>query len=266
MSAPADLRPLLERLGLTSVEGAFAFEAGQDLSKPDLGHRRRTRVVLDDAPRGPVAVYLKRYEREPLPAAIRRVWTYGLAEGPAGVEARNIQQARQAGLTGMEALVWGQDGPPWRPMRGFLVISGVRGQSLERSGAELAGRLDEPSVRQMLTVKLGGLVAGLHRLGCVHRDLYACHIFADPADPDRPPSLIDLARVFRPRWRLFRWQVKDLAQLKYSMPRAWVEACWDDFLRAYLQRRGGGDAGRYNRAVARKVAAMARRAGRRETP
>jgi hypothetical protein len=40
--------------------------------------------------------------------------------------------------------------------------------------------------------------------------------FMDRADDGFRVALIDLQRVFRPRWRKERWLVKDLAQLNYS--------------------------------------------------
>jgi len=115
------------------------------------------------------------------------------------------------------------------------------------------------------------LVANLHAAGHVHRDLYASHIFLDAEGGRVQLYLIDLARVFVPRWRVFRWRVKDLAQLKYSMPPAWVEAHWDGFLAAYLRRLAGGPSveqafeparARLAAAIDRKVEHMRRRAAR----
>ena len=56
--------------------------------------------------------------------------------------------------------------------------------------------------------------------------------------------------------------MKDLAQLKHSMPPTWVAEHWEAFLRQYLERTGRGPMARYNRAVDRKVRAMARRSAR----
>ena len=104
--------------------------------------------------------------------------------------------------------------------------------------------------------------------------VHAGEIEGDPPPEVRDPSLIgnvlvehqgdldlyliDLARMFSPRWRRFRWRVKDLAQLKYSMPAAWVAGHWEAFLSAYCK---GGDRAvirRYNRAIDRKAAAIRR--------
>jgi tRNA A-37 threonylcarbamoyl transferase component Bud32 len=107
-------------------------------------------------------------------------------------------------------------------------------------------------------------VRTLHDAGCVHRDLYASPVFLDDSQGRADLYLIDLARMFVPRWRRFRWYVKDLAQLKYSMPAAWVADFWQPFLAEYLA--GVGPRGRegVDLAVGRKVASMRRRAERRQ--
>ena len=77
-------------------------------------------------------------------------------------------------------------------------------------------------------------------------------------------SLIDLARVFRPRWRQQRWQVKDVAQVKYSMPARWVEQWWHIFLGEYARSLGRPLPEGFAAAVDAKVAEMTRRQQRRE--
>src|SRR6185436_18432553 len=66
-----------------------------------------------------------------------------------------------------------------------------------------------------------------HGQGFVHRDLYLSHGFLDPVvieteeqgSPREPAfSLIDLQRVFKPKWYCRRWVIKDLAALNISTP------------------------------------------------
>ena len=59
--------------------------------------------------------------------------------------------------------------------------------------------------------------------------------------------------------------VKDLAALKYSMPPAWVRGWWARFLAAYLGPVSARLRRRWERAVDRKVASIARHAQRRRT-
>ncbi|MGE3175699.1 MAG: lipopolysaccharide kinase InaA family protein [Planctomycetota bacterium] len=101
-------------------------------------------------------------------------------------------------------------------------------------------------------------IAALHDHGLVFRDLYWNHLFATSLRPDAELSFVDVERVFRPRWRRFRWWIKDLAGLLASLP---VEPSTRDagrFLCAYLGHRGMRD----RRAVHRWFAACRRKARR----
>ena len=77
------------------------------------------------------------------------------------------------------------------------------------------------------------MIGELHRAGMAHRDFYTSHVFCHELEGGFDLYLIDLARVFRPRWRQWRWWAKDLAQLKSSLPAAWSEAYWPTILAAY---------------------------------
>jgi len=259
----SELTGLLAGAGLDTVDGAFAYGGGRDLSKPGLGTRRRTRIELT-APDGATHVlYLKRYGPERLWDRWRRFMTYGRSS-PASVEFENIRAARRCGVATMDAVVFGHEmgfgGISAR--RSYLVVTAVPGDAIERCGVKfLAAHAADDGVRQ-LTDKLARLAGALHGAGFVHRDLYASHVFLHASADGVSLYLIDLARMFAPRWRTFRWRVKDLAQLKYSMPASWVQSHWDEFLGTYLDSCGRS-AERYSRAIDRKTASIRRRAQRR---
>jgi len=260
--APTEpLRNLLRRHGLDSVRGAFAFTGGLDMAKAGLRRRRRTRVELTDEDGRTHVLFLKRYGRDSLAARLRRLLTHGRWCSPAAVEFRNIRSARRAGLPTMRELACGEGacGGWWRS---HLVMTAVPGEAMERCPEDFWKRLyaDEGAARRFATA-LAELVRRLHRAGFVHRDLYSSHVFLDEQDGEFRLCLIDMARVFRPRWRKFRWRVKDLAELHHSMPAQWLRRWWDELLREYLfgaeQRMN-----RWRRAVERKSASIARRAKR----
>jgi hypothetical protein len=107
---------------------------------------------------------------------------------------------------------------------------------------------------------LAGLIARFHGLGWRHRDLYLAHVFvAETPGSQLDLWLIDLQRVFRPRWRPARWRVKDLAQLEFSAAAKGVST--HQRLRfAFEYARLSGLTGRdWIRAVLRKSASIARR-------
>ena len=258
--ATAEQTDLLKGLGLDTVEGAFAFTRGEELSKDRLGTRRRTRIRLSDGSGGVVEWYLKRYGPEAWPRRLARRLTGRGRAGPAKRELEAIRCLRAADVPTARSLAGGCEGGLLGARRGYIVLDAVPGDALERCFDGCLARWDESQV-QRFNAALAELVRGLHGAGWVHRDLYASHVFLHET-PDGPKlRLIDLARCFAPRWRRFRWRVKDLAQLKYSMSPAWVEQYWDEFLAGYL---GGGGRDRWYRAIDRKVAAMQRRHRRRE--
>ena len=93
---------------------------------------------------------------------------------------------------------------------------------------------DPPLLPQVF--ELATLAARVHGAGLVHRDFYCAHVFMDWQEPDQADlALIDLQRVFRPRFRWRRWMVKDLAALNHSVP-PWAASNADRlrWLRRYL--------------------------------
>jgi hypothetical protein len=72
MSGNDPLEEALAAAGLNTVAGAFAYGGGQDLTKPSLGSRRRTRIELTDRTGRHHVLFLKRYGPEGLLARLRR--------------------------------------------------------------------------------------------------------------------------------------------------------------------------------------------------
>ena len=255
---PSQLIAAIKAAGLDTVEGAFAYEGGEDFVKPGLGHRRRTRIILfDEANESGQShtLYLKRYGREPFKTRLGRFIATGKLTSVAEAEFANIQAAHAAGIQTMIPVVCGGDSAG----RSYLVITNVPGDALERCFEKFLTESDASAVEQF-TKDLATLVSKLHSSRLVHRDLYASHIFLDQTPEGPQLYLIDLARLFSPRLRFCRWRVKDLAQLKFSMPAQWVQSYWPAFMDTYLA--GASGAACYERAIDRKVAWMSNRARR----
>ncbi len=264
MQCSALLLTALRQRRLDTVAGAFSYRAGTDLLKPGLERRRRTRLELSDLDGNAHVLYLKRYGVERPGALLRRWWEHGRRVSPAGVEFDNINAARAAGVPTMEALACGEEFSLLGAKRSFMLATEVPGDALERCFEDFLDRnAESPQAVAAVTGKLGSIVASLHRAGYVHRDLYASHVFMDESPPRPELYLIDLARMFRPRRRTFRWRVKDLAQLKYSMPAQWVADYWDGFLNVYFTGAPAGEARAvWEQAIDEKVAWMRARSER----
>ena len=207
-----DLWVAIRRERLDTFEGAFAYAGGEDLDKPGLGARRRTCLHLTDTTGRTHKLYLKRYgpDRQRGRPLSRRPH-----QSVAAIEFANIGVARSAGIATMQGLLWAaESGIAPSAGRSYLLVTAVPGEALERCGESFLARHVDDDKAAELTASLAELVRRLHLAGHVHRDLYASHVFLDESAGDVSLYLIDLARMFAPRWRKFRWRVKDLAQLK----------------------------------------------------
>ena len=156
-------------------------------------------------------------------------------------------------------IVWGAETGWLGVKRSYVIVAAVPGDALERLGEDFLQRnLKHPEILETFTDELIRLAQRMHEAGYVHRDFYASHIFLHDCEGNLRLYLIDLARAFRPRRRWFRWRVKDLAQLKYSMPWMWVKLQWQRFLEGYLAGWGEVDYARWDLAIDAKVRRMAR--------
>jgi tRNA A-37 threonylcarbamoyl transferase component Bud32 len=252
----ASLVEAIRQAGLDRLDGAFAFAGGTDLDKPGLGARRRTRLHLADSLGHEHLLYLKRYSRLDARGRLLAVCSAGRAGSQAWREMRNIQAVRAAGVATMQVLAWAQRGD-----RSYILVTAVPGEAIERCGNAFFARYGQNmGICDSFTWELASLAARLHQAGLFHRDLYASHVFLDFRQDVCRLFLIDLARVIRPRLRHFRWRVKDLAQLKYSMPERWKRQYWDAFLDRYCHQCHRSDM----ESVARAIDAKVRRISRHE--
>ena len=258
---PAALRSALRREGLDTVQGAFACRRGEELDKPGLADRRRTRLEITDDDGRSHRLYLKRYGPGIVPA-LRRWARQGRRGSAARIEFENIRRARAAGVPTMEAVLWGEDPCPLGAKRSYLIVTAVPGDAMERCFEAFLHRHTGNGGAGSVTAQLARLVRTLHDSGHVHRDLYASHIFLSELAGRPRLYLIDLARMFPARLRKRRWRARDLAQLKYSMPPGWVAEYWPMFLAEYLPGVSPAARCRLDRAIDRKVSAFRSRAQR----
>jgi heptose I phosphotransferase len=246
----------LQENDLGSFRRVFAYPNGVRLDKAGLTWRQRIQMDLVGLDGQSTALFLKRYDRPPWYAQLQRVLFCRPAHSTAWWEWRQIRRLRRAGIATPTPVALGEKMGGWQEKRSFIALAAARGESLERW---VPRHLLPPhpripfAQRRALLRELAGLVRRLHRAGFCHRDLYLSHVFLD-LQPSAAPrlTLIDLQRVFRPRWRRRRWQIKDLAALYYSSPAAAI-------FREYLGRSRLRAA---DKRLARKVLAKARRIAR----
>ena len=263
---------LLVSSGFVDLPAFFAWQQGERLDKAGLaGWRQRWRISLSEQDGRKRVMYLKRFDRPPTGRQFDRLklgrpWT-----ATAAIEWQNAMQLQAMGVRAAQPIGFGQQmAGPWE-RRSFVLLEAVEGESLERwvprNVPPTNVEQDLPGRRVTLD-RLARFVAFFHQSGFVHRDLYLCHIFVCDAEAGYPPSqreevftLIDLQRVFRPRWRRRRWIVKDLAALNFSAPADRIGR-WERlrFLCRYVRAfDGAGSARVLARLIDRKTAEIARR-------
>lgn len=235
------VRELLAMHGLDSVDALMRPTGAEPLDKPGLeSWRRRSRLRLTDREGSECVFYLKCFDCPPRMSSWRTA--FGAEQEATGHAAREVvrmEALRDAGIPTMRWAAWGREMECGREIRSFVLTEAVPGHSLERwlSGFLRAMSAERrESLKPVILNRLAELVRTFHGAGFVHRDLYLSHVFIDlPAASEVSLTMIDLQRVFRPRRLVTRWQVKDLAQLHYSMP-DWFATAADrlDWLRSYL--------------------------------
>ncbi|MCG3132176.1 MAG: hypothetical protein FLDDKLPJ_03009 [Phycisphaerae bacterium] len=255
---------LLRRNGLSDPEALLNLREASSLGKRGLASwRERLRVELQGEDGRRAAFFLKRYVHPPGSAVRAARRTCASARTLAGVEWTWMRGLAESGIGAPTAVALAEERRGDGELRSALLITEVPGESLEAWFARGAGSPDD--LRGRLIPPLASLIRRFHETGQVHRDLYAAHVFLEETDGGPVFRLIDLQRVFRPRWRGRRWIVKDLASLSYSCPAGLVSrAARVRWLKRYLDvsRLRAGDK-RLIRSIAHKARSIARHDARR---
>jgi hypothetical protein len=178
----------------------------------------------------------------------------GLSRTPARAEWEAVRVLRRAGIRCMRPLAMGED-----VRKGSTIwVERSAGEPLD----DLLRRGVAPALRRELVLEAAGILRRMRLREIHHRDMYLCHLFADPGAPaGERLTVIDLQRSRRIPGLRGRWFVKDVAQLLHSAPRPPVTgADLARFLRAYFAVGKLGPAEKaFARRVSRKAAWIRRR-------
>jgi heptosyltransferase-2 len=205
----------LEKLGLTSIEAVFDFQAGSNLTKDNLAaHRSRIEFQIESPA---TTLFLKRYDRPPIFVQLKNRLSAKKRISCAYAELEAAKNLAQCGVNTPRMVAWGVHWGAIFEKRSFVIIEKVKGGvSLERrlpdffNGPATAENLE---MRRRFIRKLAAFVKKFHDTGFRHRDLYFSHVFWTHSGEF---FLIDLARALRPILFSQRYRIKDLAQLHYS--------------------------------------------------
>lgn len=236
--------------GLREAKDFFSV-TGETLSKPGLKGRYRARLHLQK--QGETQpVYLKRFTGETLLARVRRWLETGHWQTAAGHELRVSLELEQQQILVAQPLAWGCRPAGGPDLDSFIVLAAVPGESMHLWTRNMPPDRRAQDWRQTCgwVAELAGQIRRFHGHGWCHRDLYLSHIFISRTGDHSRFTMIDLQRIFRPRWRKQRWLIKDLAQLNYSAGNRFTRSMRMRFARHYF---GGGKLTGAQKELLRKI-------------
>jgi hypothetical protein len=228
-----------EKLGLTSFDALFSFNAGKNLAKENLaGFRSRLQFEIElPAVPQPTTVFLKRYNSPPITLQLRNWLAHRTRISCGFVEWVSASQLTSAGVPVPRTIAYGEQWGGLFEKRSFIITEKIpNAEALERKLPECFD--GQPTIanlkrRRQFIAQLAGFIKRFHETKHRHRDLYFSHIFQDN---NGGFFLIDLARVFKPMVLRRRYRIKDIAQVYYSAPRRYFSNT--DRLRFYLVYAG----------------------------
>jgi len=260
-----DYRAALDKLGLTSLDAVFSFQAAQNLSKKNLAPFRMRLQFEIDLPGSTelTTVFLKRYNSPPVAAQISN-WLAARGRKSCAMHEYDIMIAlAAAGIGAPRPISCGEQWDALFEKRSFILTVRIPdAKALER---KLPRCFNVPATkenvrrRREFIMRLARFIKQFHETGYRHRDLYFSHIFYGDKGGF---FLIDLARVFKPLVLGRRFQIKDLAQVYYSAPGRYFSRT--DRLRFYLTYAGRSRLTGEDKGFVREVINKAQRIARRE--
>ena len=135
-----------------------------------------------------------------------------------------LNRLHEIGIDSMRPVAFGQEGQmlPWQ--RSFLVTEELKQvQSIEQICAEWKTSPPDWTFKKGLLETIAETAKKLHENGINHRDFYLCHFLLDTSEPfeaaKKQPKLylIDLHRAQQRDKVPFRWRVKDIGGLYFSV-------------------------------------------------
>jgi len=240
----------LGKLGLTSVDTVFSFNAAKNLSKDNLA-RFRSRLQLEiNSPSG--TLFLKRYDKPPVLFQFKNWLTHQSRKSCGFCEFESASELAAEGIKTPKVISYGEQRGTLFEKRSFIITEKIpNAESLERklppcfNGPATAETL---KLRRIFLAQLASFIKKFHQTNYRHRDLYFSHIYYSDAGSFH---LIDLARAFKPILPGERFRIKDIAQLHYSAPARYFSRA--DRLRFYLGYAGQNKLAKNDKIFIRKV-------------
>ncbi len=217
-----DYRELLEKIGMDSFESIWRFQKGECVKK--IKPRTVTRIEFKHQGINR-ACYLKRHNLEFVGFSrlfFRFFPKWGLSQGR--LEFENLCDFRNSKLPTVVPVAAGEKLFRFFWAQSFLITEDFSPYIslealLEDQPQFFMGPEGETKKRLMINA-ISILARKMHQNGLNHRDFNATHILLHYDNGVDVPkiALFDLQRVERRKFFKFRWKIKSLARLNYTLP------------------------------------------------
>ena len=209
----ADCLDIFKRVGLDTIDGAFAFSSGSELKKANIStHRTRIRFELEGR-----IFFLKRYQNAPKAVQIKNWLSHRKKASTASFDRGPSEIFESANIPTPKTVAIGENWSAGFEQQSFIITENLYDcKSLEKQLPPcFDGSTNKHAQRCQFIETLADFAKRFHTTGLRHRDFYLAHIFLSDTGL---LYLIDLQRVFAPMLLSERFKIKDIAQLHYSTP------------------------------------------------
>ena len=200
------------KAGIDTMDGVFAYTAGDELVKENIGkHRTRIMFTLDSR-----TFFLKRYQNTPKTTQLKNWLNHGKKNSTSHFDQGPADTFNAANISTPKTVAIGDQWQGGFEERSFIITEKLyNSQSLEKKLPDCFAPPNNHKKRSDFINELADFSKRFHETGLRHRDFYLAHIFlSDTAKL----FMIDLQRVFKPKFFAERFRIKDIAQLHYSAP------------------------------------------------
>jgi len=213
-----DYQDILKAWGFDSFDSIYAYQDGEVIK--NIKDRSVIRIEIQS-----LRFYLKRHNREYM--GFPRLFKFFfpmriLSQGR--LEFENACIFRECGLSTAIPAVAGERFIRFFWAESFVMTKDflpfVSLEELLRDTPEFFKGSEGETRKKILTDKIGRLARRMHQHGLNHRDFNATHILLLYENNSDTPqiALFDLQRVNRRKFLRFRWIIKSLAELNYTLP------------------------------------------------
>jgi len=205
-----------------SFESAWDYQAGKTIKR--IKDRSVIRFEIQIAGRKRI-FYLKRHNPEFVGLQrILALFTKKLISSEGKREFENICDFRKGGLGTVTPVAAGQRSVKFFWVQSFLITEDfspfISLEYMLRDNPEFFMGEKGSGRKRNLINKIGVFARKMHKQGFNHRDFNATHVLLHYKDESDIPdiALFDLQRVDRSSVPRFRWIIKSLAELNYTLP------------------------------------------------